>query len=350
MDTLDFLGRLSRATGLPGHESEVSRIVAEAFGPLAADVRIDRLGSCIAFKPGDGPGPRPKVMFAAHSDQIGLVVTKIEDGGFLRFAGMGGVDPRVLPGMEVLIHGRASIPGVVGSKPPHTVPPEERNAAFKMDELYVDAGLAEEQVRENVQVGDMVSFESAFSPLGDFVVGKSFDDRAGVAVLYECLDCLSRLRHSADVYIVATVQEETGMRGAACSTFCISPDVGIAIDVTHGDMPGIPEYLTSRLDKGPVLSAGPNVHPKVLARLDEVARRNGIPAQTEVSGGSSGTDAWAIQVTRSGVATGVISIPLRYMHTPVEVLSLRDIQEAGRLAAQFAADLDRAFVEGLRCY
>ncbi len=349
LDTIEFLERLSRASGLPGFESEVTRLVMDAFRPFASEVTVDRLGNCIAFKPGDSPAPRPKVMLAAHMDQVGLIVTKIEEGGFLRFIGMGGVDPRILPGMEVMVHGRASIYGVVGSRPPHMTAPDDERKAFKMEDLYIDTGLAEEQVRDNIQAGDVVSFESAFLRLGDLVAGRSFDDRAGVAVLMECLSRLSQLRHATDVYAVATVQEETGLSGATCSTFCISPEIGIAVDVTHGDMPGVPEHLSSRVDRGPVLSAGPNVHPRVLARLEDVAKRNGIPCQTEVSGGSTGTDAWAIQVSRTGVATGVISVPVRYMHTPVEVLSPRDIREAGRLAAEFAAGLDRGFVEGLRC-
>ena len=347
---LELLGRLSEMVGLPGHESAVSGAVREAFGPLCDEVRLDRLGNCIAFKRGDGGEPRPRVMFAAHMDEIGLMVTRIEDGGFLRFTNLGGVDQRILPGAEVLVHGREGLHGIVGVKPPHILRPEESSEASKMEDMYIDCGMPEDEIRGLVSVGDVVSLASGFSKLGDFVSGKSLDDRAGVAVLHDCLQRLGRLRHACDVYAVATVQEEMGFRGAMISTFGVAPDVGIAIDVTHGDMAGIPEYQTSCLDKGPAISTGPNVHPRVFSRLQEVAKENSVPFQVEVSPASTGTDAWAMQVTRSGVATGVISIPVRYMHTPVETAAANDIRQAGRLAAQFAASMDRSFVEGLKCF
>lgn len=347
---LELLGRLSALVGLPGHESGVSVAVSEAFGAFCDEVRIDRLGNCIALKRGDGEEPRPKVMFAAHMDEIGLIVTKIEEGGFLRFTGLGGVDPKILPGSEVVVHGRDGLPGIVGVKPPHIIQPGESSEATKMGDMYIDCGLAEALVRERVSVGDVVSLASAFSKLGEFVCGKSLDDRAGVVVLHDCLERLQHMRHVADVYAVATVQEETGLRGAMVSAFGVTPDIGVAVDVTHGDMPGAREHETFRLEKGPAIATGPNVHPVVFSRLLEVAKEHSIPFQVEVSAASTGTDAWAIQIVRSGVATGVISIPLRYMHTPVETVAVEDIRQAGRLAAHFAAVVDRPLVEGLRCF
>ncbi|MGE5484108.1 MAG: M42 family metallopeptidase [Ignavibacteriales bacterium] len=346
----EFLGRLSALVGLPGHEAGVSAAVSEAFGALCDEVKLDRLGNCIALKRGDGEGTRPKVMFAAHMDEIGLIVTRIEEGGFLRFTNLGGVDPRILPGSEVVVHGRDCLPGIVGVKPPHILRPEEFSEAAKMEDMYIDCGLPGAVIRERVNAGDVVSLSSGFSKLGDLACGKSMDDRAGVAVLYDCLGRLKHMRHVADVYAVATVQEEAGLRGAMVSTFGVTPDVGIAIDVTHGDMAGVPEYETSRLEKGPAISAGPNVHPRVFSRLQEVAREHSVPFQVEVSPASTGTDAWAMQIVRSGVATGVISVPTRYMHTPVETVAVEDIKQAGRLAAHFAAAVDRSFVEGLKCF
>ena len=350
MSLCDFLKRASEAVGLPGYESEIARLAREAFRPFADEVRVDRLGNSIAKKRGEGADPRPKVMLAAHMDEIGLIVTKIEERGFLRFSSLGGVDPRVLPGLEVTVHGERPVEGVVGSKPPHVLDDEERKKAFKMDDLYIDLGMSEEEVRKVVHVGDVVSFAAGCHPCGEHLSGKSLDDRAGVAAIFECMVQLSRLRHVADVYAVATVQEEVGLRGATVSAFGIVPDIGLAIDVCHAHAIGLPEHKTSGMGKGPVLSLGPNVHPKVYELLEKVAKDNGIPVQTEVSPDTTGTDAWAMQVTRAGVATGVISIPLRYMHTAVEVVSPEDVRRAGRLAALFCAAVDAAFVGGLTCY
>lgn len=348
--TAGLLERLSLAVGLSGHEAGIASIVSEAFGPLCDETRLDRLGNFMGLKRGDGPEPRPRAMFAAHMDEIGLIVTKIDEKGFLRFSNIGGVDPRVLPGLQVLVHGGKPLPGVIGAKPPHILRPDELSEAARMEDMYIDTGLPAGEAHALIHVGDVVSFRPSFARMGDMVYGKSLDDRAGVAVLYECLVRLKSMKHSSDVFVVATVQEETRLSGAIVSTFGLKPDVGIAVDVTHGDMPGVGEHQSSKLDKGPALSIGPNVHPKVYERLQAVARDHSVPVQVEVSPASTGTDAWAMQVTRSGVATGVISIPLRYMHTPVETGHLSDIAQAGRLAAHFAASLDSAFVEGLRCY
>ncbi|MCR4397908.1 MAG: M42 family metallopeptidase [Firmicutes bacterium] len=350
-DVLEMLETLSRSSGLPGHESGVSGVVADALRALCDEVRLDRLGNCIGLRRGEGEEPRPRVMFAAHMDEVGLIVTKIEEGGFLRFSSMGGVDPRILPGSEVRVLGSgASLAGIVGVKPPHIIHEDDTSEAIKADDMYIDTGLTEEEVRRRVRVGDVVSLNSTFARLGGLVSGKSLDDRAGVAVLVDCARRLGRMRHEADVFLVATIQEETGLRGAMVSTYGIAPDVGIAVDVTHGDMPGVPEHDTARLGKGPAIATGPNVHPAVFARLKRVAEDNSIPFQVEVCPESTGTDAWAMQVTKSGVATGVISVPVRYMHTSVEVAALDDVRHAGRLSAHFAASVDRGFSEGLRCY
>lgn len=355
LDTKDFLKTLSEGTGVSGYEGPVSAMVADAFRPLVDEVRFDRLGNCIGLRRGektkDGPaksGPAVKFMLAGHMDEIGLIVTKVDEHGFLRFTDVGGIDQRTLPAQEVVVHGRNDLPGVVGVKPPHLVSPDEAVKALKKEDLYIDVGLTGPEAKKLINVGDLITLRRDFLELKNGLVsGKAFDDRAGVAVIYECLQQLTKLHHSADVYAVATVQEETGLRGAITSTYGVVPDLGVAIDVGFGDQPGVPEHQTTPLDKGPGVTVGGNIHPKVFEAMQKLAAENAIPIQVEASPGATGTDAWAMQVTRAGVPTGLIGLPLRSMHTTVETLAMGDIKKAGRLLALFIASVDRAFVEGL---
>jgi len=349
VDNREFLRSLVQEAGISGYEDRVADIVADELGRLAGDVRRDKLGNVIALKRGSGPEPRVKVMAAAHMDEIGLMVTKIEDRGFIRFTTVGGVDQRTLPGQEVVVHGEQPLVGIIGVKPPHLLSPEERQKAMKMEELFIDVGLNEEEARKVIRIGDLISVRRDLVELdGSFVAGKALDDRAGVTVLRQCLEDLNRLDHRADLYAVATVQEEVGLRGAIVSTYGISPDIGIAIDVCHGDMPGVSPEDTSEMGKGPALALGGNVHPKVRERLVAAAGELNINIQTEVAPGATGTDAWAMQVVRAGVPTAVVSIPQRYMHTSVETLSLADVKAAGRLLAYFVALVDEGIREELK--
>lgn len=348
-----FLEALSAASGVCGHEAEVARIVEQGLGPYSDQLRRDRLGNVIArLGPAfgeDAGGPAPRVMLAAHMDEVGMLVLRIEKGGFLRVAPMGGTNVQTLLGHEVRVHtAHGPLAGVVGLKPPHLLSREERERFPKWDELFVDTGLEEPEVRSRVQVGDPVTL--AVRPvtlLGGRMAGKALDNRVGVAVLREALRNLRLLRHRAEVYAVATVQEEVGLRGAVVSTFGLVPDVGVAVDVTFARQRLVHEPDVVELGRGPAVAMGPNMHPVVSRRLLEVARAHGVPHQLEVIPGRSGTDAWAMQVSRSGVATGLVSVPLRYMHSPVEVVQLDDIRHCGRLLAHFVASLDPDFIRTL---
>lgn len=351
METKQLLKKLSTSVGVSGYEQRATQLLQSEVGQLVDEVRSDALGNLVLFRRGSGPAPRPKIMLAAHIDEIGLVVTKIEDGGFLRFAPMGGVDQRVLPGQEVIVHGTRDLNGVIGAKPPHVQDRDEAKSAYKMEDLYIDVGLNTEKARELVRVGDMVTIHRDFMELrGSKVAGKAMDDRAGVVTMIETLRYLEKLHHQADVFAVATVQEEVGVRGATVSTFGIVPDVGIAIDVGHGDMSGVPDSYTLPLGKGPGIGWGPHVHPKIFDRLTELAKQWNIDYSIEVANTPQGTDAYAIQVTQAGIPTALISLPLRYMHTPVETLDFEDVEKAGRLLALFIAHLTPDWVEGLRCF
>jgi putative aminopeptidase FrvX len=335
-----LLKKLSEARGVSGYEAEVRGIVAEEFGRYADEVQTDRLGNVIALKRGEGEEPRRRIMLAGHIDEIGLMVTKLEKG-FLRFTSVGGFDERTLLGQEVTVHGQRDLPGIIGSRPPHVLPKEEREKTIAMDKLFIDVGVGEQELERLVRVGDLVTLRREFTQLqGNLVAGKSFDDRTAVAAILVCLEGLASVRHAWDVYAVATVQEEVGLRGAITSAYGLSPDAAIAIDVTFGNQPGVSEAETVEMDKGPAIGFGPNIHPKLHEALVEVAKELEIPYQVEPVPGRSGTDAWAIQVTREGIPTALLGIPLRNMHTSVETVSLKDVERTGRLMAGFIGKLE----------
>ena len=339
-DVEQLLRKLSEATGVSGYESEIRSIVTEAFSQYADDVRCDSMGNVIALQRGVGDEPRHSIMLAAHLDEIGLMVTQLKEG-FIQFETVGGFDPRVLLGQLVVVHGRRALPGVISSRPPHVLSAADRNKVIPIDQLYIDVGLKQEELEGLVRVGDLISLKQDFLRLrGDLASGKAMDDRAGVASLLVCLDELTRVRHLWDVYAVATVQEEVGLKGAITSAFGLAPDLGIAVDVGFAHQPGVPETETFPIGKGPSVAVGPNIHPRMFERLVKAAKDYEISYITEAVPGRSGTDAWAIQVAREGIPTGLLSVPVRYMHTVVETVNLKDVARTGRLMAAFISQLD----------
>jgi putative aminopeptidase FrvX len=345
----DFLKEITEASGVSGYEAPVRDLVRAEFAQYADELRTDTMGSLIALKRGQRAegAPQRSIMLAGHMDEIGLLVTKLEKG-YLRFATVGGFDLRVLLGQEVTVHGRRDLPGIIGSRPPHVLGEEEREQVVPLDKLFIDVGLPADELAKSVRVGDIVTLQRQFIELaGGLVASKAFDDRAAVACMDSCLQHLAGMKHTWDVYAVATVQEEVGLRGAVTSTFGLEPDIGVAIDVGHGNMLGVPEVDTVAVGGGPAIGLGPNFHPLLYARLVDTARKHEITVQTDPIPGASGTDAWAMQVTREGLPTALISIPLRYMHTTVETLALKDVERIGRLLALFIAHLDESFAQAL---
>ncbi len=347
IESTELLRKLSQASGVTGYEDEVRQLVHEAWEPLADEIRTDTLGNLIAIKRGAGDAPRPTIMLAAHMDEIGLIVSAIE-GDFLRFSTVGGVDLRTIVGQEVNVHGTESLPGIVATRPPHILTAQERSRVIPLEKLFIDVGLPEETLRQHVQVGDLITMRrDLISLAGEFVAGKAIDDRAGVVSLTVCLDMLRGMRHTWDVYAVATTQEEIGLRGATVSAYGLTPDIGIAVDVGFGKQQGVSDSKIIDMDAGPAIAMGPNVHPKMHERLVATGKQHELKYQTEVIAGRSGTDGWAMQVSRQGIPTAVLSIPLRYMHTTVETICTRDIDRTGRLMALFITGLDEAFGEEL---
>ena len=347
MDIVPLLKRLSEANGVSGYEHQVRQSVQEEFGRLADEVRTDALGNVIALKQGEGPEPRPAIMLATHMDEIGLIVSDLEDG-FLHFQQVGGYDDRVLLGQEVLVHGRRVLPGIIGARPPHVLSLKERGQPLPYDKLRIDVGLSPEELPKVVRVGDLVTMKREMIELqGGLVAGKALDDRVSIVAALICLEELGRMRHLWDLYAVATVQEEVGVKGAITSTYHLQPDVGIAIDVTWAKQPGTPDEYTYDLGKGPTIGCGPNFHPKLQQALVETAEKLEMSYHLEPAARPGGTDAYAIQVSREGIPAELISIPQRNMHTPVETVSIKDVERSGRLLAAFIAGLDGDFLDSL---
>jgi endoglucanase len=350
LDLLAHLRELCLAPGLSGYENPVRDLLRQAWSPLTDELKTDALGSLWATQSGTGKQPRPRLMLAAHMDAIGLMVTQVV-GEFLRVTEIGGIDARVMPGQLVTVHAAGGdLPGVVAQPPSFLLPKANREGVVPLSELLVDTGLPADEVRRQVRIGDLISFAQPPRELqnGSFSA-KSLDNRASVAALSVCLEVLREREHTWDVVAVATVQEEEGLTGARTAAFALHPDVAIAVDVTFGDGPNVKEFAhrTNKLGGGPVIGLGPNIHPALQAALCRTAERLEMPFETEVMPSHSGTDAFAIQIAREGIPTALVSIPLRNMHTPVEMVALKDVSRAGRLLAEFAVELTPDYLSRL---
>jgi endoglucanase len=311
--------------------------MAEMLKPYADEIQVDRMENVIAIK--KGKPNAPKIMLAAHMDEVGLMVKTITKEGFIQFSKMGGIDDRILPAQRVVVHTKTvAYPGVIGSKPPHIQKEEERKKIISYDDLFIDIGAEgrEDATKMGVAIGDPVAFDVKYIQLGkDTVMGKAFDNRAGCAVMVETMRLLKE--SDCTVCAVGTVQEEVGLRGAATAAFGVDPDLALALDVTiAGDVPGVREFDTSvKMGKGPALTisdSGLITHPKILRWLLDTAQEEKIAIQLE-SGLLGSTDAARISITRQGIPSGTISIPTRYIHSPTSIMSLTDLELSAKLAA-----------------
>ncbi len=338
-ELLPFLKSLVSAPGLSGHEAPVCALIRDAWQPLVDEIAISKLGSLHALRKGSGTEPRRKILLAAHMDAIGLMVTDIIDG-FLRVTEVGGIDHRILPGQSVIVYGRDTLPGVVVQPPAHVLPASVGDKPVAMTYLLVDVGLRPQEVVEKVRPGDLVAY--AQMPLeltGETLAGHTMDNRVSVAAVTHCLDLLQRRRHDWDVVAVATVQEEETLGGALTSAYALQPDLAIVIDVCFAKGPGGTGWRVQPLGGGVPMGWGPNAHPAFYKALENKAKECEIPCAMDPIPRMSGTDAAAIQIVQRGIPCAVLGIPLRYMHTPVEVVSLKDIKRVGRLMAEFITDL-----------
>ena len=346
-DILPFLKSMISVSGVSGHETPVANLIEEKWGPLVDEVTTSRVGSLHGLKKGSGKSPRPAVMIATHMDAIGMRVSKIVDG-FLHITKVGGIDVRVLPGAEVTVHAESGdeLPGVIAMPSAKLLPESAGSDVLEIGYLLVDTGLLPREVGRKVRVGDLVSFANESVELaGEVISGHTLDNRASVAALTICLEELQSKSHIWDVWAVATVQEETSYLGAYTSAFELRPQIAIAVDGTFAKGPGANGWQTYPMGKGVGLCIGPNMHPFLHKKLTELATKLEIPWFLDVTTSHSGTDAYPMQVTAEGIPTALVEFPLRYMHTPVEMVSVKDIQRTGRLLAEFIASLQPDFVD-----
>jgi len=348
--TIELIKRLSQAVGVSGYtgDQSIHNVLAQEMSPLVDRVERDRVGNLVGVKIGQQGGVgdqlRRKIMLAAHLDEIGAMVTKI-DRGFLRFTEVGNLDDRVLMGQEVMVHTQRDLPGIVASVPPHLLPPDRPVNAVDHADMHIDVGLPPQQVEKLVQVGDLISFVREPVELQNGLLsGKAMDNRVSLAAVVLCLQQLQQLHHTWDVYAVATADEEgSNYMGARTQAFAIHPDVALVIDVTYADV----DENDIKLNDGPSLTVGPSNHPLLYDQLAKLCQELEIKYQTEVLSSGAGTDAFGIEISRSGIPTLLISIPTRNMHSPVEIVHPKDVERVSRLMAHFIAGLDEGFVEKL---
>lgn len=340
MDVRKTLLKLFSEYGISGNEEAAANVAKSLLEPLCDKVYISGSGSVIGIKKGKNENGI-KVMLDAHIDEIGLMVSAIDEKGFLRFTTVGGVDAKGLPGSEVVVFGRERLCGIIGTKPPHLQVSGESDEAFSADELAIDIGFSKERAKELVSVGDFVGFSSSVSILGENCIAhKSMDNRAGVCAILYAAEKLKNEELDGDIYYVFSAGEEVNMNGAVTAANELCPDAAIAVDVTFGVSDGCKES-SFVLGGGPSYSIGPNVSKRVQKIIEKCAEELKIDIHPEVEGGSTGTNAWGIQISKTGVMTGVVSIPLRYMHTPVETVDIRDIISVGEIVSKFAKEAEK---------
>ncbi len=337
-ESKDFLRLLVETPSPSGYEHEVQKLVRERIRPWCDTVRTDVMGNVFGAR---NPEGKPRIMLAGHCDQIGFIVQYITDEGFLHVEPIGGVDPVVATSQRVLIMTKGGlIPGVIGRKAIHLMDDEDKKKVPKMHDLYVDIGAENKyDALKFVSFGDAGVFVQPYVELAnERVVSMAFDNKMGTWIVTEVLRLLHEEKFDACVVGVSTVQEEIGLRGATTSAFSSEADIGIALDVAHGtDTPGIEKKKAGdfKIGAGPMIARGANINPRVFETLVGIAETEGIQYQVASAPRGTGTDANVMQLTRGGMATGLLSVPLRYMHTPNELLALEDLEDTARLLALF---------------
>lgn len=339
MELKETIKALSRLSAPSGREEAAAERILELLRPYVDETRTDAMGNVFGVKR-CGKENAPTLLLDAHMDEVGFVVTEAEEG-FLRFATVGGVDPRMLPGREVTVLApEGPLYGVIACLPPHVLTAEEREKAVKVKELYIDVGLSQEEAEKRILPGTYGVFRGeCFDLAGDFLCGKALDDRLCVAILLKVMENLKDVKLGYDLCFMASTQEELGCRGATAGVFSAAPEYCVALDVTHAATPDAPAGAeTYEAGCGAVIDVGPNMNRKMSDALIAYCKEKNIPYKIEVDPKSSGTNAWPIQISREGVCTGLLSVPVRYMHSPVETVKLSDAETTAELLTGFLRD------------
>lgn len=336
MNIIQNLEYLSNLVGVAGYEKEAAEKVALLFRDCCDQVRVDKFFNVICIKKGYNKSAK-KLMISAHIDEIGFIVNSIDEKGFVGITTMGGIDSKILLAQEVVIHGRQDIIGIIGATPPHLLKQEDVGKAVKIKDLRVDTGLDGRELKKYISVGDIVSFRSSFTRMNDQkAFGKSLDNRASISCMLEVLRLLKDVSHENDLIFIASTQEETNLTGIITAAYALRPDAAIVIDTCHGDIPDLPKDVSSTPGKGPEISIGPNLHPQMVNKIFDIGKEINMPYQKMVEAGDTGTEAWATQVSTTGIPTALLSIPIRYMHTAIEAINMDDIKYTARIISEFA--------------
>jgi len=341
---LEFLSKLVEAPSPSGFEQPAAAVFRERLAKTADEIETNVMGSVHALLKGKASNG-VSVMLAGHIDEIGLMVNYITPEGFIAFSAIGGVDSAILPGIRVRVHTReGALLGVMGRKPIHLIEEDERKSVTKIEKLFIDVGLAAEKVKKRVRIGDPITFDVGLETFGDdLAVSRAFDDKMGAWIAARVLEEVKKAgRAAGDLIAAATVQEEVGLRGGITSAYGVNPVVGIAVEVGHAtDYPDIDKrkHGEALCGSGPIIARGANVNPVLFELLLKAAEKAKVPYQIGAEPRGTGTDANAMQLSRGGKVAGLVSIPLRYMHTPTEVLSLADLDHAVKMLTRFVLDL-----------
>ncbi|WP_041611545.1 M42 family metallopeptidase [Treponema primitia] len=339
MDIQKTLFELCRLWGPSGFEEKVSAHCAAILGEYTRDVKTDRLGNVLASIPCGKTGAR-KVLVDAHVDEIGMIVSGIEEG-FLKFETIGGVDPRMLPGREVVILTEDPLFGVVSCLPPHVLTAEQMEKPIPVKDMFIDAGFSDEEARKRIPIGTPVVYRDEPRALENRILsGKAMDDRAGFVALVQTLELLKGRALGVDLLVAAGAQEEVGMRGAGPLAYAVSPDYAVIVDVSHAHTPDSKGQTSCKFGGGPSIGIGPNTDRRFTQYIRDTAVSRDIPHQLTVHTRNSGTNAFPVQVARAGVITAMVEIPTRYMHSPVECLMIDDIENTAKLIAAVLEGMD----------
>ena len=341
----DFLHRLLAAPGVSGREDRARDVIAAEMKPLVDKLTVDVMGNLVGFRKARGKVKSPlRVMIAAHMDQIGFYVRHIDKQGFIRFVTQGGFDPKTLIAQRVMVQGKKDLYGVIGSKPIHIMTEEERRQPVRLEQLYIDVGLAAKKLKAQVSEGDPITLVGDFENVGDCWCSRAMDDRIGVYVMVEALRKVAKSKklHAVEIHAVATTQEEVGVRGAMTAAFGLDPHIGIAVDVTLAcDLPGVSEHdHITHFGKGTAISLlnGSLIsNPRLVERFKLLAKKNKVPFQMDILP-KGGTDASAMQRARSGCAAITLSVPSRYVHSTVEMVHRKDVKASIDLLAAYLLD------------
>ncbi len=343
----DFLFDVCSNQFVSGYEHINENLLKKYFEPYTDMSEKDNIGSLIFKSSGTND---TKIMLAAHIDEIGLMITGILEGGFLRFTSVGGINAASLVAQDVTVFGKEDIFGVIGIKPPHITTEDERKKPLKLENLFIDTGFTKEHLEKIVTVGDIALINRKPVALqGSVITAKALDDRACVAVMLEAAKELKKISHKSNVYYVATVQEETGCRGSMTSSYKINPDIGIVLDVGFGSTPDMPPE-TASLGKGPVVAIGGRMNHKLTKKFISICKEYNYKLQYESIPAETGTDTESVQISRDGVPCILLSIPLRYMHTSVETIDISDVELTGKAIARFINEIDNSDLEEILCF